>query len=488
MVDFLLRGIHPGGKNFPVLLILQTDADEFGPYPPGDRDEQLFKDISRLFRIGLQDEKYGKILAAWMNAPQQKIDHAQRFEEKWKRVAYENINAKPVLDGKTEQSLATALAGLKLDYRFNVRNNEIEWKHKDREPSQRGDRLAVFIIQQIAERYRYRNHSEQVRDLRYSTEMFNQFILALCHTRDFDDFIEWLEQLPEWDGTKRVEGLLSYMFDAADDELTRWAGSYFALGPIHRAYVPGAKLDETPVLVGSKGIGKSALVRQMMPSIKRKQWTVEDFDMTLDAKEMLEKTAGAVIVEIAEMAGVGREWQKQKRYLSATTDRARLAYARHTTIAERRFVFIGTADREEVLPNDPSGIRRFVVIHLPNSCPVEEMLNDNFIEQFFAEGLVMYSDGWRPNLPRELIQTAMERNEGYQRSEETMENIVAELADNRHWTIAQICEKAELTVNKSNERKFATALLQAGWKKQRMRVNGARQTVWQKDKQKGMEI
>ena len=134
------------------------------------------------------------------------------------------------------------------------------------------------------------------------------------------------------------------------------------------------------------------------------------------------------------------------------------------------------------------GIRRFVVIHLPNSCPVEEMLTDKFIEQFFAEGLVMYREGRRPNLPRELIKVAMERNEGYRRSEETMENIVAELDEERHWTIAQICAKAELTDNASNQKKFGIALTQAGWRKHRKTINGKRQTVWMKDKQQGMDL
>ena len=415
--------------------------------------------------------------------------HLAKFNEKWQRVAQEYAN-RPVLDGKTEQSLQTALDGLKLNYRFNVRNNEIEWRHNGREPSQRGDRLVVYIIQKLAEHYRYRNHSGQIRDFRFSTEMFNQFSLALCHTRDFDDFIEWLNDLPEWDGTYRVEGLLNYLFDADDeDKLTRWASCYFALGPIHRAYVPGAKLDETPVLIGEKGIGKSALVRLIMPGHKRKFWAVEDFDMTLEAKEMLEKTAGAVIVEIAEMAGVGREWQKQKRYLSATTDRARLAYARHTTIAERRFVFIGTADREEVLPNDPAGIRRFVAIHLPNSCPVEEMLTDKFIEQFFAEGLVMYRDNHRPNLPRELIKKAMERNENFRHREETHENIVANLEefdkDGKNWTIASIC-KAHDMAEASNRNKFSKALKQGGWMSKRPYINGKQVSIWIMDKQKEM--
>ena len=98
---------------------------------------------------------------------------------------------------------------------------------------------------------------DQVQRLLYSTDSLLCYLKALVHDRRCDSFLVWVEGLPPWDQTPRVDGLLTRLFGAPDDALSRWASRYIGVAALQRAYTPGAKLDETPVLVGAQDVGKS---------------------------------------------------------------------------------------------------------------------------------------------------------------------------------------------------------------------------------------
>ena len=79
--------------------------------------------------------------------------------------------------------------------------------------------------------------------------------------------MEWLEGLEAWDETERLDEWLPHVFEISERlPLAEWAGRFMALGAIWRAYHPGLKLDEFPVLIGRGGLGKSTAARFLLPA------------------------------------------------------------------------------------------------------------------------------------------------------------------------------------------------------------------------------
>ena len=83
---------------------------------------------------------------------------------------------------------------------------------------------------------------------------------------EVDPFKVRLLEGETWDGVGRVRACLSVFFEIEDyDVLAEWVSQFLFLGPITRAFRPGTKLDETPVLIGKGGIGKSTALRYILP-------------------------------------------------------------------------------------------------------------------------------------------------------------------------------------------------------------------------------
>ena len=99
--------------------------------------------------------------------------------------------------------------------------------------------------------------------LKYSAEVFLDLRRALGNDLRIDPFLGWLEALPPWDRKPRIDNLLCKMFGADDEAIVKWASRYIGIGAVQRAFEPGAKIDEVPVLLGDQGSGKSAFVRAL---------------------------------------------------------------------------------------------------------------------------------------------------------------------------------------------------------------------------------
>ena len=99
------------------------------------------------------------------------------------------------------------------------------------------------------------------------------------------------------------------------------------------------------------------------------EWFVSGLDLAADDKTLTEAVIGAVIVEAAEMVGASRaNLTRMKAFITRQNDgHLRLAYRRDREPCPRRAVIVGTANPSTagILPNDPPGLTRFVVIDLP---------------------------------------------------------------------------------------------------------------------------
>ena len=120
------------------------------------------------------------------------------------------------------------------------------------------------------------------------------------------------------------------------------------LAAVRRVRVPGTKFDELLVLESPQGTGKSSALRALCAV---DEWFSDDLPLGVDAKLVIERTAGKWIIEAAELHGNrGRETETLKAFLSRQVDGpVRLAYGRLSVSVPRQFVIIGTTNHRAQL-------------------------------------------------------------------------------------------------------------------------------------------
>ena len=126
----------------------------------------------------------------------------------------------------------------------------------------------------------------------YSVERWKLVIGSHLCARERDPFLDWLNDRPEWDCQRRLDTYLDDLFFAGDDPLVKWVGQFLFLGPVHRAFSPGAKLDEMPV---PRRGAKHREVRLVVESVSPEHsgWMNDGLHLAADPKVRAEALLGA---------------------------------------------------------------------------------------------------------------------------------------------------------------------------------------------------
>ena len=256
-----------------------------------------------------------------------------------------------------------------------------------------------------------------------------------------------------------------------------------------QAHTPGAQLAEMPVLVGKQGIGKSALLLNLFPS-EHAAWFSDGLHLAADPKIRAEALQGRVVVEVSEMAGSTRaDLESLKTFVSRQDDGVlRLAFRHNPEPSPRRCCIVGTTNRLDSLPNDPSGNRRFVpiVLHRPSGA-IEPWLALHRA-QLWAEALYRHAQDISPRLPRDLMPQATEAAESHRNRDVVIEDALDLLPPDWQGTLAETAQKIGLVgVNEATRlpqresRRLSSALTGNGWVMRQRRDAGVMRRVWQKE-------
>ena len=390
-----------------------------------------------------------------------------------------------VANARTPPALRVCLDGLGIGLRLNTRAKRYEYRIGGKWHVADDERDA-WLRHEIAEKFSTKSGSNAAMPLKYSAEVFLDLRRALGDGLRRDPFRDWLEALPPWDGVPRIDGLLTDLFGAEDDPLTRWASRYIGIGALQRAFEPGCKIDEVPVLLGAQGVGKSAFARNWF-SEDQHEWHGDAVDLGARPKEQAEQLAGKVVVELSEMTGIRKaELERLKSFITRQDDgQFRWAYARAPVPSPRMCAFIGTTNEAECLPNDPSGNRRFVVVALERGCDVEAASVDR--AQWWCEALARYRAGERANLPRELHAKAEARAEEHRETDSAEQDIADALHDlGAEFTVNDLhdalragdAQEWSKPLDRALQMRLGTALRNLGFKKAQRSRDGTRQMVW----------
>lgn len=197
-------------------------------------------------------------------------------------------------------------------------------------------------------------HADQL-GMQSNEGYFQSVILNFCAKARFNPVTTWLDGLV-WDGKPRIDTWTQTYLGCANTALQRTQGSIQLLAAVRRARHPGAKHDVLPVLEGPQGGGKSTAISILAGG---GNLFTDGLNIGDDPKVIIEQTADAWHVELAELAGIGkREVEGVKSFLSRQHDSARLSYDRANTRRSRNFVMWATTNDDEYLI-DPTGNRRF---------------------------------------------------------------------------------------------------------------------------------
>ena len=230
-------------------------------------------------------------------------------------------------------------------------------------------------------------------DLKYGNFSQRNYDVAVSKTvddRSYHPIRQFLESLPEWDKTERVDTLLIDYLNAVDNGYVRAVTRKTLVAAIARVYDPGIKFDTMLVMAGPQGKGKSTLIAKLAGD-----W-FSDSLLLSDAKDKTaaEKLQGYWILEIGELAGMKKtDIETLRGFLSRQNDIYRAAFGRRATPHPRQCVFIGTTNADSYL-RDITGNRRFWPVKTPGDGDKQSWnLSKEEVAQIWSEALYYYKQG-----------------------------------------------------------------------------------------------
>ena len=321
--------------------------------------------------------------------------------------------------------------------------------------------------------------------LTLTAKQFEDAVHLVCARNAVDPFLTYVQdETPRWDRIPRLSGWLVQCFDVADGsyDLAEWAGEFVFLGAVQRAMQPGSKLDETPVLIGPPGIGKSTALRLMFPPDLQDLFT-DGLNLSSDTKTRVESLQSRAVVEIGEMAGARRaDVESLKAFLSRTDDGStRLSYRHNPEPMPRRCIIVGTADRSDPLPPDHN-LRRFVPVTLDGG-DVGRLIAfmDANRGQLWAEALYRVEHGQDARLPDWLKEQQREATDGARYTDAIQDAVERYLEAAPEWFTLEavayavgLIDNAEkgATITPVDQSRLGAALRQCGYQRKRKRVDG----------------
>jgi hypothetical protein len=244
-----------------------------------------------------------------------------------------------------------------------------------------------------------------VRYVAFSSRNHDVCFTKITDDRRFHPIRDYLNSLPPWDGTSRVETLLIRYMQADNSDYVRAVTRKTMAAAVARIYQPGIKYDSVLVLDGKQGIGKSTIFKDLAGD----EYYSETLSLTdMNDKSGAEKLQGFWFHELSELAGLKKaDIEKVKAFLSTSDDKYRPSYGRTVESHPRQCIIIGSVNGERGYLRDITGNRRFWVIKLHQDEQTKKWsFTPDERNQIWAEAKVIWENGEKLYLEGELIGAA----------------------------------------------------------------------------------
>ena len=173
-------------------------------------------------------------------------------------------------------------------------------------------------------------------------------------TRYLDGCAAHSKPHPDWDRVGEV-------FLGNKHHLSTLAMQRMMIGAVARAYNPGASMSWLPILVGAQGVGKSMFARNLVPEALFAEITTP-LETLMKEQYRLHMAWLLELPEIDNYFSI-KNIENFKNLVTSRVDEVRYPYASLPSKLPRRFVMIGTTNRNQFLV-DSTGNRRFVPLEI----------------------------------------------------------------------------------------------------------------------------
>jgi predicted P-loop ATPase len=286
----------------------------------------------------------------------------------------------------------------------------------------------------------------------------HQAVDQRAQERAFHPVREYLDRL-SWDKKFRLNHWLADYLSAERGPYATGIGRMFFIAMVARIYEPGCKADYMLVLEGPQGIGKSLACR-----ILAGDWFSDSLP-DLHHKDVSEHVRGKWLIEIAELAAIGRaEAEALKAFVSHQVERYRPSYGRKEVLEPRQCLFVGTTNKSIYL-KDETGARRFWPVKV-GLIHTDALARDR--DQLFAEAVASYraKAQWWPDAKFELEHIKPEQETRFEA--DPWEHVVAEhIAGRSRVNVTEIARDAlgidTSRIGTADQRRITSILTSKSW-------------------------
>jgi len=260
------------------------------------------------------------------------------------------------------------------------------------------------------------------------------------------------------------------------------------IGAVARAYNPGCSMSWLPILVGAQGVGKSMFSRNLVPPALFSEVTTP-LDTLMKEQYRLHVAWLLELPEIDNYFNI-RNIENFKNLITTRCDEVRRPYASLPERLHRRFVLIGTTNRNQFLV-DSTGNRRFVPLEIGAGfqIPWKQLVDER--DSLWAAAVNAYRAGEGYEFNSGEIAAIAEYIQEFGDPDPWMDKVSAYVTIRSEVTAAEVLTNA-LELDPRNQgrreaRRVADVLQSMGWRRlvtSRKDANGKSKSVriWQRPK------
>jgi len=260
------------------------------------------------------------------------------------------------------------------------------------------------------------------------------------------------------------------------------------IGAVARAYDPGCSMSWLPILVGAQGVGKSMFARNLVPPALFSEVTTP-LDTLMKEQYRLHVAWLLELPEIDNYFNI-RNIENFKNLITTRADEVRRPYASLPERLFRRFVLIGTTNRNQFLV-DSTGNRRFVPLEIGGGfqIPWKQLVDER--DSLWAAAVEAYRSGVGYEFNSGEIAAISEYIQEFGDPDPWMDKVSSYVSIRQEVTAAEVLTNA-LELDPRNQgrreaRRVADVLQAMGWRRlvtSRKDANGKSKSVriWQRPK------
>lgn len=323
--------------------------------------------------------------------------------------------------------------------------------------------------------------------MRARPQTVSAVVAATAQLNRFHQVRDWLDNLPPWDQIPRLPTFFNDACGAVQTPYAEAVGRAFFVAAVARIFQPGCKVDTMLVLEGKQGVGKSKLILALFSA----RWHIE-ISYAPGSLDFFQALRGCWCAEFGELSAFDRaDTNRIKQVLTQVQDTFRASYGRHSGTYPRQVVFVGNTNKRE-WGFDETGMRRF----LPVTCrEINVEYVDQVREQLWAEALQRYRAGeswWNiPDADREQdtrydVDAWEEKAAAWiaqreKNCEATGRPCLFSINDLYEEAIYGSNARTIPPISRGDQTRLGRILTRLGWQRQRQRVNGARQYLYERE-------